>query len=165
MSDIITFLATAQDYFCFVAIVMWAAALGIRWKQRRGEAESQGGAWLMGTAVAGLGVAMVEWWMFATPVTKTYLEPPHRVGDLLLGFALVAQPIGWVWSARLRNRGLVWGVVGVLLVAAGWRWEERQAGNLLLAAATWWLVPVVWSSARRGVERVSLLVGGCWRCR
>lgn len=151
-----TFLFVGQDYLWFVSLILWAGAGACYWRCRNRFADGSH-RWIPGTALMMIGMAVTEWWMFATPVTSDIDAPPHRIGDFVLGCLLALQPTGWLIRSGAR-RAFVVPAALLLMGMPLWRWDYREFGGVVLPLATLALVPLVWRSARSNSEKTGLAI-------
>lgn len=136
--------AAQQDYAWFLSALAWSCVTVLAWTlHRRGRTFD----WVLGVAVAGLGIALCEMAMHASPPAD--FHAPRLGWDLALGLLHGGAIAALVWSALGTMKGtLVRQVLAVVVVGAlaYWRQREPYVGGLLLG-----LIGVVagWPLVRR----------------
>ncbi len=125
-------LSTEQDYFWFVALLLWGGAAVLWWREARALPAWR---WLPWSAVSGGLLAIIEIVAFAIPVRSVPGVPPHFLTERLLSAAAALGLIGWIWElGNVRSWLRLVAIAGVVaLVGQGWSEPRTSAAGLALA--------------------------------
>lgn len=146
--EALNFLAARQDYFWFVALLVWLVAGVLWWRWARDDRHWR---WLGFSAVAGIGTCAGELAMLAIPVAGGPQAAPHLAGDLWLGVCLAVQAAGWwqtVAGSRAASAGFWVFAAGLATARYSLADEANLALALLVSAAA-----LAWSRRLREADR------------